>query len=81
MWSKQKLDPCVPGACPNPPIPDYEKYKLKIVWNPDFPPLVGESVKYACAAGGKFNKRMDSLEMADYYLKCIDPDTFEEPSW
>ena len=80
-WSEQSPDPCVPGACPNPPIPDHSKYKLKIVWNPNFPPLVGESVKYACDAGGKYNKRVDSLAVADYYLECTQPDVFEEPEW
>ena len=54
---------------------------MEIVWNPDYPPLVGERVKYACAAGGRFNKRLDSVEKADYYLECTEPDKFQEPDW
>ena len=81
LWSKQSLDPCMPGTCPNPPIPDHDTYKLKIIWNKDFPPMVGDSIKYTCDAGGKFNRRKDSLDEADYYLECVAPDTFEEPEW
>ena len=80
-WSKKTLDKCVAGTCPNPPIPDFEKYKLRIVWNPEFPTLVGQKVKYSCDAGGYFNRRRDSMDLADYYLECLEPDTFEEPDW
>ena len=75
------LDPCVPGSCPNPPVPDIKQYKLKLVWNPEFPPIVGEKVKYACDAGGYFNRRKDGLELSDFYLECLQPDTFADPDW
>ena len=59
----------------------YGKWLQKIVWNKDFPPLVGESIKYTCDAGGQFNRRADSLDTADYSLQCIEPETFEDPDW
>ena len=80
-WSKDSLDPCMPGTCSNPPIPDHDEFKIKIIWNQDFPPIVGESVKYTCDAGGKFNRRADDITTADYYLECLEPDKFEEPDW
>ena len=80
-WSSPTPDPCVPATCTNPPIPDHHEYKIKIIWNKDFPPLVGESVKYTCDAGGKFNRRADGIDTADYYLECMAPEKYEEPEW
>ena len=80
-WSSDTLDPCVPGTCTDPPIPDHAEFKIKIVWNKDFPPLVGESIKYTCDAGGEFNRRADGIDTADYYLECMEPEKFEEPDW
>lgn len=64
----------------NPPIPGQEQ-NLEIVWNPDFPPVVGEKVKYVCSAGGQFNRREDNINLADYYLECLDGGIFETPIW
>ena len=71
---------CLVARCTTPPIPE-DEYNLELIWNPDYAPLIGESVKYSCAAAGKFNRIEDDFGLADYYLECLEGGDFEIPDW
>ena len=68
------------ARCTEPPTPE-DKFNLELVWNPDYAPLIGEHVKYSCAAAGKFNRIEDNFDLADYYLECLEGGSFAAPEW
>ena len=68
------------ARCMTPPTPPDEQ-NLILVWNPDFPPIVGEKVKYSCNAKGKFNRWETDIGLSDYFLECLDGGGFEAPDW
>ena len=64
----------------NPPIPDAQ-FKLKLAWNPSYPPTHNETVIYVCDAGSSYNRFETDFNQWNYTLTCLPDNVFsEEPN-
>ena len=63
--------------CVNPPTPDAQ-HKLKLVWNPIFPPAHNETILYVCDAGNTFNRFESNFGRWNYTLTCKENNVFRE---
>ena len=66
--------------CVNPPTPE-SKYKLKLVWNSNYPPAHGQTVMYVCNAGNSWNRFENNFNKWNLTLTCLEDNKFAEVEW
>ena len=66
--------------CVDPPTPD-PQYKLKLLWNPLYPPTHNETVIYICDAGSSYNRLESDFNKWNFSLTCLQNNIFsDEPN-
>ena len=66
--------------CVDPPKPPDEN-KLKVQWNPNYPPNnYNGTITYVCNAGGH-NRFIDDYDKNNLTLKCLPENKFSTTTW
>ena len=81
LWSVTTIPhPCEWSHCVDPPSPSTDS-KLELDWDDTDPPAHGETVRYRCNAGNKYNRLETDFSKTGYSLECLEDNKFSTPSW